>query len=192
MEAADCPGRGVATTPNAPTRPCPGPVTSRWSTFEPCTTASPRGSCESDVLAVRRSMIGEAISSSTTAARTNEVTGRRITAPVMRCQKTPPEGSPVPTNGTRQRSTFGPSRCRSAGSSVAAASTATATTSIEAAAIDCTARTGTIQTVPSETSTVRPENTTARPDVRIACTTASSRDTPAASSSRKRASTNSE
>ena len=192
IDAVLRPGSGVASTPTAPTAPCPGPVTARCSSLEPWTTASPRGSCESDVFAVRRSITGEAITSSTAVAARNELSGRRITAPVVRCQKPPPDGLPVPKNGIRQRSTFGPSRWSSAGRRVAAASTATATTIIAAAAIDWTARTGMINTVPSDTSTVSPEKTTAVPDVRMARTTASSRATPAASSSRKRASTNSE
>ena len=98
----------------------------------------------------------------------------------------------APGRRTLPRSTLRPTRWSSAGSNVAAATTATATTSIAAPAIDCTARTGTIQTVPSETITVSPEKTTAVPDVRIACAVASALSRPAASSSRKRARMNSE
>ncbi len=50
------------------------------------------------MFAVRRSSTGEAITSSTAAAARNELTGRRITAPVVRCQKPPPDGLPVPND----------------------------------------------------------------------------------------------
>ena len=61
---------------------------------------------------------------------------------------------------------------------------------IAASAIDCTARTGTIQIDASDTITVMPEKTTAVPEVRIAVATAVSTTAPSSSSSRKRASTN--
>ena len=86
--------------------------------------------------------------------------------------------------GSASRFTRRPSRCSIAGSSVAAPSTATPTTIIAPAAIDCTARTGTSQMVPSDTITVSPEKTTAVPDVRIARVTAACSSMPAASSSR--------
>ncbi len=58
---------------------------------------------------------------------------------------------------------------------------------IAASAIDCTARTGTIQIDASETTTVMPEKTTAVPDVLMARATAASVAAPDASSSRNRA-----
>ena len=70
------------------------------------------------------------------------------------------------------------------------ASTATVTTIMAPAAIDWTARTGTSQSASRARTTVRPEKTTAVPDVRIAVSTASSGEAPASSSSRNRASTN--
>ena len=71
------------------------------------------------------------------------------------------------------------------------ARTATVTTIIAPAAIDWTARTGTSHSASSARTTVRPEKTTAVPDVRIAVSTAVvGVETPAASSSRNRASTN--
>ena len=83
-------------------------------------------------------------------------------------------GRAVRLRRMRPRSTRRPSRCRSAGSRVDDARTATVTTIIAPAAIDWTARTGTSHSASSARTTVRPEKTTAVPDVRIAVSTASS------------------
>ena len=114
-----------------------------------------------------------------------------MTPAVHRCQK-PDEAGEVllRRRPMRPRLTRRPTIASSAGSSVRVAAIVTATTMIAASAIDCTARTGTIQIDASDTITVMPEKTTAVPEVRIAVATAVSTTAPSSSSSRKRARTN--
>ena len=90
-----------------------------------------------------------------------------MTPRVQRIQKPSRPGRSV-RPGMRSALMRGPSSISTAGSSVMAASTATVTTMIAASAIDCTARTGTIQIEASETITVMPEKATAVPEVAIA------------------------
>jgi hypothetical protein len=129
-------------------------------------------------------------------------TGRRITASVQRCQKPGSPGarrgpprprSSRPGSSQRARVTVRrPSRAISAGSSVIAVSTAAPTTSMAPSAIERIAVLSIIHRPASEMITVRPLNSTARPDVASATPRASSCDRPAATSSRWRARTNSE
>ena len=77
-----------------------------------------------------------------------------------------------------------PSTAISAGSSVVAPSTATATTSIAPSAIERIAVLSSIHSPASEMITVRPENSTATPEVAIATARASSGERPAWTSSR--------
>ena len=179
------PARGCTVSANWPARPCPGPVISSLRIRSASTTGSSEGSWPVPMLSVRRSRTGSASTISRLAAPSNHGHGRRMMRPAKRPQNEPAPGvSRAPTNGTRPRSTERPTMCSRAGSSVAAATIATAVTSIAAPAIDCTARTGISQTVPSDTITVRPENTTAVPDVRIASRTAAACSTPRRISSR--------
>ena len=120
-------------------------------------------------------------------------TGCRMTRSVQRCQNPgPPSGraarrratSPVKLNRRPRVWTRRPSRRISTGSSVVAARMATATTSIAPSAIERIAVLSIIHSPASEMITVRPLNSTARPDVAIATARASSGSRPAATSSR--------
>ena len=71
------------------------------------------------------------------------------------------------------RSTLGPSFASTAGSSVSVAASTKTTESMIPSAIDRKAGLGTSMTAESETSTVRPEKSTAFPAVSIATATAS-------------------
>jgi hypothetical protein len=87
---------------------------------------------------------------------------------------------------------FPTTRRRSSTGSVAEASMLTATTRIAPSAIERIAWLGTSHSPASEMITVAPENRTAMPEVVIARARACSSERPACTSSRKRASTNSE
>ena len=113
---------------------------------------------------------------------TTASTGRRMTAAVQPFQNAEPPGS-----GARRRAKRPGLATRlpsSSGSSVAAPSIATATTSIAPSAIERIAWLSTIHRPASDTITVRPEKSTASPEVAIATERASSCDRPAATSSR--------
>ena len=134
---------------------------------------------------------GAASASSTAAAPSAATTGRRITASVQRCQKPRSGGAPRERRKRpeklrrRERECVRfPSTAISAGSSVVAPSTATATTSIAPSAIERIAVLSSIHSPASEMITVRPENSTATPDVAIATARASSGERPAWISSR--------
>ena len=110
-----------------------------------------------------------------------------MTAAVQRGQKS--------LSGRRERNRRERAATRrpsSTGSSVTAASIATATTRIAPSAIERIAVLSTIHSPASETITVRPLNSTARPEVASATARASAGLRPAAISSRKRATMNSE
>ena len=155
----------------------------------PTRTSVERGSCSSARFSVWSESAGIVSATSSRDAAAKESFGRRMTRSAHRAQNGdgPTLARPRPILPALTR----PPRIASrAGSSVTVAASATATTMIAASAIDCTARTGTIQIDASETITVSPEKTTATPDVRIEPATDSSTPAPASSSSRNRASTN--
>ena len=149
----------------------------------PILTSVDGGSCSSDRLAVTIENAGSDSTISSVAAPSADSSGRRMTPRVQRIQKPSRPGRSL-RPGMRSALMRGPSSISTAGSSVMAASTATVTTMIAASAIDCTARTGTIQIEASETITVMPEKATAVPEVAIAVATARSVGAPASSSSR--------
>ena len=175
----------------APASPWPGPVICDERTSFPATIGDDRGICSSVRLSVSSEIAGSVSAIRRPADAQNQSSGRRMIRPTQRSQNSPRRSRPGrDLRRMRPRSTRRPRMCRSAGRRVDDARTATVTTIIAPAAIDWTARTGTSHSASSARTTVRPENTTAVPEVRIAVSTASSGSAPAASSSRNRASTN--
>ena len=129
---------------------------------------------------------GSARATSTLAARTAESSGRRSTRSRMRDQM---PASPTlllmrPTNGTRPFSTRSPSLDSTAGSTVSDPITATATTMIVPVAKEAKLEIPPRYIPAIATITVKPEISTARPEVAAAASIAALFSRPAARSSR--------
>ena len=140
-------------------------------------------------------MNGEAARSRNPVAGSRTTSGRRMTQFAHQLQKPTlivPAGRRDLKTGSRRRLTAGPSIDIRAGRNVSAYTTATATTIAPAAPIEARKVPWKKSIAERPTATVMPENVIARPAVAIVVASASSRDAPFASSSRKRLTTNSE
>ena len=160
----------------------PAPRTS-CAAFTPASVSLPFGNWRSAPSPVLIPSSGAASANSTNNARASDTRGWPTTTSLQR----------------RNAAAFGfagpmrrPNSDNNAGSSVEHASIATNTTMIAPTAIDRTAAVGTTSSAASASTTAKPLNSTAVPDVAIAVARAASAVAPSRSSSRKRTTTNSE
>ena len=117
--------------------------------------------------------------------------GRRWMSRLHRYQKPLPSGLTRPKPGTRQRSIRRPILLSIAGRSVSDAVMVSSTASDEATAGPYRNATPRANMPRSAITTVAPANSTARPEVSMALTTASSTSSPSRSPARKRVTMNS-
>ncbi len=132
------------------------------------------GSVATPALPVWIPAYGTASATSTATPATRLIAGRRSETAATRDHTPPP--SRRPSSGTRRRSRRSPRTASTAGSSVSAASTETRTTAIAPAAIERKIVWGTRNMPTSASTTVAPENSTARLAVAPATATASGTD----------------